>query len=208
MKNKQTENRNIIINDNVSLGEESQVDAYCLIGYGGQGKVVIGKKALIRSHSVIYFGNIIGNNFKTGNGVNIRENNRIGNDVSIGSHSVIEHDVVIEDKVRIHSNVFIPELSVLKKGCWLGPNVVLTNAHLPQCKNRPKCFCGVVIEAEAKIGANATILPGVVIGKRAVVGAGAVVVKNVLEDQVVVGNPARSIKKVSDIVCPIDFSRK
>lgn len=197
-------NKNSIILPNVSLGKNCQIDDFVILGYGGKKRVVIGDNALIRSHTVIYFGNKIGRNFKAGNGVNIRENNKIGDDVSIGTHSVIEHGVLIEDNVRIHSNVFIPELSVLKKNCWIGPNVVLTNAHLPLCPNRPKCFRGAIVESGAKIGANVTILPGIRIGGNSVVGAGAVVMKNVPDGMVAVGNPARVVKKTKDIACPSD----
>ena len=44
------------------------------------------------------------------------------------------------------------------------------------------------------IGVNVTILPGVTIGENAVVGAGAVVTKDVPDNAVVVGNPARVIR--------------
>jgi acetyltransferase-like isoleucine patch superfamily enzyme len=51
----------------------------------------------------------------------------------------------------------------------------------------------------AKIGANATLLPAVVIGPNAIVGAGAVVVSDVPEGKVVIGNPARVIRDVSEV---------
>ena len=44
------------------------------------------------------------------------------------------------------------------------------------------------------IGANSTIKQGVLIGNNVVVGAGAVVVKNVKDNDIVAGNPAKSIK--------------
>src|SRR4029434_11032591 len=139
---------------------------------------VIGKGAVIRSHTVIYAGNIIGNNFQTGNKVNIRESNRIGNNVSVGTLSVIEHHVEIADNVRIHTQVFIPEYSTLEEGCWIGPNVVFTNAKYPLSPRVKDNLVGTVIRKGAKIGANATLLPGVVIGENALVGAGAVVVRD------------------------------
>ena len=80
---------------------------------------------------MIYAGNVIGRNFQTGNKVNIRESNRIGDNVSVGTLSVIEHHVEIGNNVRIHTQVFIPEFSVLEDGCWIGPNVVFTNAKYP-----------------------------------------------------------------------------
>ncbi|MFC7479988.1 hypothetical protein ACFQX7_08040 [Luedemannella flava] len=52
----------------------------------------------------------------------------LGDDVSIGSLSVVEHHVSIGDRVRVHSQCFIPEYSVLEDDAWLGPRVTLTNA--------------------------------------------------------------------------------
>jgi acetyltransferase-like isoleucine patch superfamily enzyme len=56
-----------------------------------------------------------------------------------------------------------------------------------------------VIRRGAKIGANATILPGVVVGENALVGAGAVVVRDVPAGAVVAGNPARVIGQIADL---------
>jgi acetyltransferase-like isoleucine patch superfamily enzyme len=179
--------------------------AFVIIGHPareqrpGEVPTEIGTGASINSHTVIYAGNRIGRNFSAGHGVLIREVNVIGHDVSIGSGSNVEHHVRIGNGVRLHSNVFVPELSVLEDGCWLGPNVVLTNARYPASATAKKELVGPHIEARARIGANATILPGVRIGGGALVGAGAVVTVDVPPGAVVVGNPARVIKLVSRI---------
>ncbi|MBI3162042.1 MAG: N-acetyltransferase, partial [Chloroflexi bacterium] len=137
--------------------------------------------------------------FQTGHGVLLREENRLGNRVSIGSHSVVEHHVQIGNEVRIHSNVFIPEYSVLEDGCWIGPNVVFTNARYPLSKNAKGSLIGPHIHSGAKIGANSTLLPGVVVGKNALIGAGSVVVRDVPDGKVVAGNPAKSIGDIGDL---------
>ena len=165
----------------------------------GDLKTAIGPGAHIRSHTVIYAGNRIGKNFQTGNKANIRELNEIGDDVSVGTLSVIEHHVRIGNSVRIHSQVFIPEYSVLEDEAWLGPNVVLTNAKYPQFRGVKENLRGPIIRKRAKIGANSTILPGVVIGENALVGAGSVVLHDVPDGAVVAGNPARIIKDVSQL---------
>lgn len=192
----------------VTLGQGSTLEDFCIVGTPPRGKAdgelatTIGDGALIRSHTVIYAGNTIGTNFQTGNKVNIRESNRIGNNVSIGTLSVIEHHVEIADNVRIHTQVFIPEFSVLEEGCWIGPNTVFTNARYPLAPGVKDQLEGPVIRKGAKIGANVTLLPGVVIGERALVGAGAVVTKNVPARGVVVGNPARLIGDISRLPYP------
>jgi acetyltransferase-like isoleucine patch superfamily enzyme len=58
---------------------------------------------------------------------------------------------------------------------------------------------GPRIGKHAKIGANATLLPGVSVGEYALVGAAAVVVHDVPPGAVVVGNPARVIRQVTEL---------
>jgi acetyltransferase-like isoleucine patch superfamily enzyme len=193
------------IYDNVALGIGSLVEDFCLVGVPPRGArdgtlaTTIGEGALIRSHTVIYAGNVIGRNFQTGNKVNIRESNSIGDDVSIGTLSVVEHHVHIGNHVRIHTQAFIPEFSVLEDGCWIGPNVVLTNAKYPQSPGVKDQLKGPTICTGAKIGANSTLLPGVIIGANALVGAGTVVVRDVPPGAVVVGNPSRLVGSISDL---------
>ena len=194
-----------IVHSNVHFGADIEIGDFVIVGVPPRGKAPgalvtrIGPNALIRSHTVIYAGNVIGANFQTGHGVLIRELNEIGDDVSIGSHSIIEHHVKIDNRVRIHSNAFIPEYSILEEDTWVGPNVVFTNALYPLSPDAKQNLQGPHVLPGAKIGANATLLPGIVIGRNALVGAGAVVVHNVPDGKVVVGNPARIIKDVSEL---------
>lgn len=194
-----------IIYPNVTLGPNCTVEDYAIIGAPPAGpgkaglKTVIGGNAIIRSHTVIYAGNRIGENFQTGNKANIRELNEIGDNVSVGTLSVIEHHVRIGSNVRIHTQVFVPEFTVLDEDCWIGPNVVITNAKYPSSPSAKKELKGAHVKKNAMIGANSTLLPGVVIGRCALVGAGSVVTKDVPECHVVGGNPARFLKDISTI---------
>lgn len=188
-----------IIYPNVKLGKNIVVEDYCIIGAplrdGSQPETVIGDDSHIRSFTVIYAGNQIGHHFQSGNKANLRENNQIGNHVSIGTLSVVEHHVVIEDQVRIHTNAFIPEYSTLKKGCWIGPHVVLTNAKVPLSEEAKKNLKGPTIEAGAIIGANSTISPGVLINSNALIGSASNVTKNISADQIAYGHPASEKRK-------------
>jgi len=202
---------NKIINPNVKLGQNTKVGAFCYLGKEPKNiensnlSTIIGDDSQIRSHTIIYAGNKIGKNFQTGHQVFIREYNEIGDDVSIGTKSIIEHHVKIGNNVRIHSNAFIPEFSILEDNCWVGPNVVFTNAFHPLCPKVKDCLEGPKIKKNAKIGANSTLLPGITIGENALVGAGAVVTKDVASNTVVAGNPAKPIKKVDELNCPFNL---
>lgn len=193
---------------NVQIGQGCEIGDFVIVGVPPRGKApgdlptVIGDGAVIRSGTVIYAGNVIGANFQTGHGALLRESNTIGDDVSVGSHSVVEHHVHMEDRVRIHSMAFVPEYTILKTRTWVGPRAVITNTPHPLCPDMPQCLQGVTLMPGAKIGANATLLPGVVIGENALVGAGAVVTRDVPAGAVVVGNPARVVKRIRDLKCP------
>ncbi|UCG42182.1 MAG: transferase [candidate division WOR-3 bacterium] len=193
------------IHPNVALGTKISIGDFCIIGepptIAGTGRLetTIGDNATIRSHTIIYSGNSIGRDFQTGNHVNIRESNLIGDRVSVGTISAVEHHATIEDDVRIHTRAFIPEFCILKRGCWVGPGVILTNTRCPGSERSKEHLEGVVVGEGATVGAGATILPGVKIGSGALVGAGSVVSKDVPPNAVVVGNPARRIADVGDL---------
>ena len=188
----------VAVHENVEMGKECIVEDFAVIGAPVMGeetnpRTIIGDGAVIRSHTVIYAGNVIGRGFRTGNKTNIREFNRIGDDVSIGTLSVVEHHVTIGNGVRIHSQAFIPEFSRLEDGCWIGPNVVLTNARYPNSPRTKEHLEGVVVGRGAVVGANATLLPGIELGENSLVGAGSVVSRDVPPHRIVAGNPARPI---------------
>jgi acetyltransferase-like isoleucine patch superfamily enzyme len=193
-----------ILHEGVELGENVQIGEWVVIGLPYQGmpagtRTRIGANSVIRSHTVIYAGNVIGPGFQTGHGALIRECNEIGENVSVGSHTVIEHHVRIARGVRIHSMAFVPEFSVLEEEAWIGPNVVMTNAKYPRSPNVKNDLRGPHLGRRAKIGANTTLLPGVTIGAGALVGAGSVVVRDVPAGVVVAGNPARILKAITEL---------
>lgn len=196
----------VVTYDNVVIGEDAVLEGPCIIGKPPRGKTdgelatVIGSHCVIRPFTTVYSGCSIGDNFQTGQGASIREDNVIGDQVSIGTNAVLEHGNQIGNNVRIHTGCFL-EMTTVESGVFVGPNVVCTDDPHPPCPEYQRCVGGPVIKANAKIGGNSTILPGVVIGRSALVGAGAVVTHDVAAETVVAGSPARQIKKIGDLRC-------
>ncbi len=105
---------------------------------------------------------------------------------------IIEDQCKIGNNVSIQSGVYIPTYSIIEDNVFLGPNSVLTNdKYIGYEDPRKGDLKGVMIEKNASIGANSTILPGVRIGHNAVVGSGAVVTRDVAPGTVVAGVPAK-----------------
>lgn len=196
------------IYQNTHIGDGSTLGDHVEIGvpYGrhadGDIPTDIGSGAKIRSQTVIYAGNQIGNGFTTGHMVMVRENNKIGSQVSIGTQTILEHSITIGDRVRIHSGAFIPELTVIEDDAWIGPRVCITNAKYPASKRSKDYLLGVKICRMARIGANATILPGCEIGEQALIGSGSVITKNVPPFAIAIGNPARIVGDVRELRYP------
>jgi len=121
---------------------------------------------------------------------------KIGANCNICAQVLIENDVVIGDNVTIKSGVQLWDGLRVEDDVFIGPNATFTNDLRPRSKIYPDKFLQTLIKKGASIGANATVLPGITVGERALVGAGSVVTKDVPAVTVVIGNPARAVRKI------------
>lgn len=87
----------------------------------------------------------------------------------------------------------------LEDGVFIGPEAkIVTEGHPEQPELRHTLQVKpVVIRRKAWIGAGAIILPGVTVGENAIVAAGAVVTKDVPDNTIVAGVPAKTLRKIN-----------
>lgn len=106
----------------------------------------------------------------------------------------------IGKNVYINSNSLFTDLGgiYLDDNVLIAPNVTIVSVnHHQEPENRRNLILKPVhIKKNAWIGASATIAPGVTIGENSIVGAGAVVTKDVPDNTIVAGVPAKPIKKI------------
>ena len=149
--------------------------------------VKFGKDVKIFSFVNLY-GCEIDDRTKIGAFVEIQKGAKIGKDCKISSHTFICEGVTIEDRVFVSHNVtFIND----KYPRSANPDGSLQTEEDWVC-------VPTLIKEGASIGSSATILCGVTIGKNAIVGAGAVVTKDVPDNTIVAGVPAKIIRKLEE----------
>ncbi len=187
----------------VTIGEQAVVDKGVLLGYR-TGRPIryepaqIGRYARIRSNTVIYSNVRIGDDLETGHNVVIREENVIGHRFRIWNNAVVDYGCKIGDDVRVHCDVYIAQYTIIEDRVFLAPGVIVANDLHPICT---RCMRGPTIRQGARVGCNATLLPGIIIGMSALVGAGSVVTHDVPDRTVVAGNPAQVICSIDELVC-------
>ena len=114
-------------------------------------------------------------------------NSLIDTKVQYGKNVIIEMGTAIHTKSKIGNNVFLGGDALIGHHNIIGDHVLIGgNVSLGG---------SVTVEDYASIGVGASVKPGVIIGKGSIVGVGAAVINDVSPHSVVVGVPARELKK-------------
>jgi acetyltransferase-like isoleucine patch superfamily enzyme len=188
-----------IVHDDVIIGDDVTIHGHCEIGcptpLAKGHQLIIGRGALIRSHSVFYQGSSFGEGLVTGHRVTVRELTVAGKNLQIGTLGDIQGHCEIGDYVRTHSNVHIGQKSKIHNFVWIFPYVVLTNDPHP-----PSDVCvGCEIKDFAIIATMSIVLPNVIVGEHSLIAAHSSVNRDVEPHSVVGGSPAKFICATSKI---------
>ena len=128
----------------------------------------------------------------------------IGDETKIGAFVEIQKNAQVGRRCKISSHTFICEGVTIEDYVFIGHNVAFVNDSFPRATTpEGELQTGddwvvekTLVKKGASIGSGATILSNVTIGERAIVGAGSVVTRDVPPDVVVIGNPARVLRKI------------
>jgi acetyltransferase-like isoleucine patch superfamily enzyme len=160
---------------------------------------VIGDGTIVSTGAVVFAGSRIGARVILGDQSCVRERVVVGDEVVIGRGSLVENDTTIGAQTRIQAEAYITAYSTLEEHVFIAPCVVTTNDNfMGRTEKRRELMRGPTIRRGARVGGGAILLPGVEVGEEAFVGAGAVVTKDVEPGMLVVGNPARVLRPVSE----------
>jgi acetyltransferase-like isoleucine patch superfamily enzyme len=186
---------------NVHLGEGVTLEDWVVIGLPpkgaelGQIATIIEDAAYIRSHSVIYAGSRIGQNFQTGHRTILGPGLEIGANCSVGTDSVVLGYAKFFNRVKVHGYCYIGAFCVIEEEAWVGPHCVVDSQP-----DQP-----TLIMSRAILGSELYVPPGLRIGERSLVAAGVSLKQNVPPYRLIAGNPPRALRQITRLTCPYEL---
>lgn len=197
-----------VIYDYVEIGNNVNIGECNVIGripkptsvvykdMNGIKNVFINDGASISSNVTIYTNVKIGRNVLIGDNVSILNDVEIEDNVLISRNVTINSNVKIGENSRIMDNSHITGRVKIGKNVFISVGVSMANDNLFGKNGFNDKVFGPTIEDFVSIGVGAILLPGVKIGEGSIVAAGSVVNKDVPNNVIVSGNPAKIITRV------------
>ncbi len=160
--------------------------------------LVIEQGAAICAQAIVFAGARIGAAAIVGDQAFVRERAVVGPETVIGRGATVDCDVRIGARVRVQTQVYVTAFSVVEDDVFIGPCAMTTNDDTMARRPPAEPMRGARLRRACRIGGGAVLLPGIVVGEEAFVAAGSVVTNDVPERALVMGVPARVVRRVPD----------
>jgi acetyltransferase-like isoleucine patch superfamily enzyme len=187
-----------LIEEGAVLGKRRQLRAASSAAGASIGALVLEPGVTVCCGAVVYAGAHLATGAIVGDQAQVRENARVGAGSVVGRASSVDFGARVGARVLIQTGVYVTSGSVVEDDVFLGPGVVTTNDHSMGRHARGEPLLGPVFRRACRVGGGAVLVPGVVIGEEAFVAAGALVTRDVGQREVVMGVPARVVRRVGD----------
>lgn len=200
-----------VIHDRAVLGSGCLVEAGAVLGKtprlrsgssaasdGELTPLILDEGVTVCCGAIVYAGARVGAGAILGDQCQVRERAVVGAGSVVGRGSCVDFDARVGARVLIQTGVYVTGGSVVEDDVFVGPGVLMANDHTMGRHPPGVALAGPVLRRACRIGAGAVLVPGVEIGPEAFVAAGAVVTREVGPREVVMGVPARVVRRVED----------
>jgi len=157
----------------------------------------MGDGAVVGAAAVLVAGAAVGPEAVIGDQAHVRERSALGRGSVLGRGSSVENDAVIGAQVRVQTGCYITAFCEIEDEVFLGPGVQTLNDATAGRRPAGEPLRAPRLRRGCRVGGGAVLLPGVEVGEDAFVGAGAVVTRDVPPGTLVVGVPAREVRRWS-----------
>jgi acetyltransferase-like isoleucine patch superfamily enzyme len=189
---------NCLVEDCAVLGKRPRLREGSSAAGTKIGRLILAEGVTVCCGAVVYAGAHIGERAIIGDQSQVREGARIGPRTVVGRASCVDFRAVVGARVLIQTAVYVTGGSLVEDDVFIGPGVVTTNDHAMGRHAAGEPLLGPTFRRACRVGGGAVLVPGVEIGEEAFVAAGALVTKDVAPRDVVLGTPARVIRRVGD----------
>jgi acetyltransferase-like isoleucine patch superfamily enzyme len=199
----------VVVHDGTVLGDGCVIEDHAVLGKrprlarssatrGDVGVLELGPGVTVCSGAVVFAGASAAADAILGDQSFVRERSSIGASTVIGRGSAVDNDVVVGARAKVQTGVYLTAFTLVEDDVFIGPGVVTTNDDTMSRHGTDTPLRGAILRRACRIGGGAVLTPGVEIGEEAYVAAGAVVTCDVGPRMVVMGVPARVVRKVGE----------
>jgi UDP-3-O-[3-hydroxymyristoyl] glucosamine N-acyltransferase len=187
-----------VIEDLVVLGKRPRLRAGSSAAGVALPDLVLGSGATVCCGAVVYAGAKVGAGAIIGDQAQVREGSVVGERSVVGRASCVDFSATVGDRVSIQTGVYVTSYALVEDDVFLGPGALMTNDDTMGRHPRGEALHAPIVRRAARVGGAVVMVPGVEIGEEAFIGAGAVVTRDVAPREVVLGVPARAVRRVAD----------